>query len=140
MANYVISFRVPADYKPTAETPNEWKAWFGGLGPALVDVGRAMTDYASAGERTSMNLPDIELEQLHRGQQVLAPNTLRPSQIITARLDLLAEAKPLKEQTRIRFHHLAAELLGSIRFVDETTELQPGRSAFVQVRLESPVV
>src|SRR5881398_2184727 len=42
-------------------------------------------DYASAGERTSMNLPDIELEQLHRGQQVLAPNTLRPSQIITAR-------------------------------------------------------
>jgi hypothetical protein len=50
MANYVISFRVPADYKPTADTPNEWKAWFGGLGPALVDVGRAMTDYASAGE------------------------------------------------------------------------------------------
>jgi selenocysteine-specific elongation factor len=98
-------------------------------------------DSASAGERTSVNLPDIELERLHRGQQVLAPNTLRPSQIITARLDLLPDAKPLKEQTRIRFHHLADELLGSIRFVDETgSELPPGRSAFVQVRLESPVV
>src|SRR5258706_16409139 len=83
-------------------------------------------DYASAGERTSVNLPDIELEQLHRGQQVLAPNTLRPSQIITARLDLLADAKPLKEQTRIRFHHLADELLGSIRFVDDKTQLEPG--------------
>jgi len=98
-------------------------------------------DFASAGERTSVNLPDIELEQLHRGQQVLAPNTLRPSQIITARLDLLSDAKPLKEQTRIRFHHLADELLGSVRFVDDTgPELQAGQSAFVQIRLESPVV
>ncbi len=97
-------------------------------------------DHASAGERTSVNLPDIQLEQLHRGQQVLAPNTLRPSQIITARLDLLADAKPLKDQTRIRFHHLADELLGSVRFVDETAELRPGGSAFIQIRLESPVV
>ena len=98
-------------------------------------------DFASAGERTSVNLPDIELDQLHRGQQVLAPNTLRPSQIITARLDLLEDAKPLKEQTRIRFHHLADELLGSIRFVDETgPELLAGRSAYVQIRLESPVI
>ncbi len=98
-------------------------------------------DSASAGERTSVNLPDIELERLHRGQQVLAPNTLRQSQIITARLDLLDDSKPLKEQTRIRFHHLADELLGSIRFTDDTgPELLPGRSAFVQIRLESPVV
>ena len=88
-----------------------------------------------------MNLPDLELEQLHRGQQVLAPNTLRPSQIITARLDLLDDAKALKEQRRIRFHHLADELLGSIRFVDDTgPQLMPGRSAYVQIRLESPVV
>ena len=97
-------------------------------------------DNASAGERTSVNLPDIELEQLHRGQQVLTPNTLRPSQIITARLDLLADAKPLKDQTRIRFHHLADELLGNVRLVDETAELRPGGSAFIQIRLESPVV
>jgi selenocysteine-specific elongation factor len=96
---------------------------------------------ASAGERTSMNLADIALEELHRGQQVLHPNTLRPSQIITARLELLADAKPLKEQTRIRFHHLSAELLGTIRFVDETEgELKPGYAAYVQIRLEAPVV
>ena len=90
-----------------------------------------------------MNLADIPLERLHRGQQLIAPGTLRTSQIITARLELLdaIEAKPLKEQTRLRFHHLASELLGTIRFVDDTEgELKPGRSAFVQIRLESPVV
>ena len=98
-------------------------------------------EFASAGERTSMNLADIPLERLHRGQQIVAPDTLRASQVITARLDLLADAKPLKEQTRIRFHHLASELLGTIRFVDDTEgELKPGKSAFVQIRLESPVV
>jgi selenocysteine-specific elongation factor len=98
-------------------------------------------DEASAGERTSMNLADIALEELQRGQQVLHPNTLRPSQVITVRLELLPDAKPLKEQTRIRFHHLSAELLGTIRFVDGTgSELQPGASATAQVRLESPVV
>src|SRR6185295_7150620 len=83
---------------------------------------------------------DIALDDIHRGQQVLHPATLRPSAIITARLDLLPDAQPLKEQTRIRFHHLSAELLGSIRFVDQTAELKPGTSAYIQVRLESPVV
>jgi selenocysteine-specific elongation factor len=96
---------------------------------------------ASAGERTSMNLTDIAIDELHRGQQVLHPNTLRPSQIITVKLELLPDAKPLKEQTRIRFHHLSAELLGTIRFVDTTAgELKGGGSAFAQVRLEAPVV
>lgn len=97
--------------------------------------------FASAGERTSVNLPDLPLERLHRGQQIVRPETLRPSHLITARLELLRDAKPIKEQTRIRFHHLAAELLGNFRFVDETDgELRPGQSAFVQLRLESPVV
>jgi selenocysteine-specific elongation factor len=97
-------------------------------------------DEASAGERTSMNLADIPLEELHRGHQVLHPDTLRPSQVITVRLDLLPDAKPLKEQTRIRFHHLSAELLGTVRFVGTEGELRPGESAFAQIRLESPVV
>jgi selenocysteine-specific elongation factor len=105
-----------------------------------IQVHSEARDYASAGERTSVNLPDIDLDQLHRGQQLVTPNTLRTSQVITARLDLLPDAKPLKEQTRIRFHHLSAELLGSIRFVDQTAEIKPGTSAYIQIRLESPVV
>lgn len=50
MAKYVLSFRVPSDYAPHTETTTEWRAWFGGLGSALVDVGNAVTDYASLGE------------------------------------------------------------------------------------------
>jgi hypothetical protein len=50
MAKYVFSFRVPSDYAPGAETAAEWQAWLSGLGSALVDVGNAVTDYASLGE------------------------------------------------------------------------------------------
>ena len=50
MAKYVFSFRVPSDYAPNAGTPAEWQAWFGALGSSLVDVGNAVTDYASLGE------------------------------------------------------------------------------------------
>ena len=50
MAKYVFSYRVPSDYTPNAGTPAEWQAWFGGMGPALVDVGHAVTDYSSLGE------------------------------------------------------------------------------------------
>jgi hypothetical protein len=50
MSTYVFSYRVPSDYSPNAGTPAEWQAWFGTLGSALVDVGHAVTDYASLGE------------------------------------------------------------------------------------------
>jgi hypothetical protein len=50
MTNYVFSFRVPSGYAPHAGTAAEWQAWFGGLGRALVDIGNAVSDYASLGE------------------------------------------------------------------------------------------
>jgi hypothetical protein len=50
MAQYVFSYRVAADYAPSAETPGEWQAWFAAMGSALVDRGHAVTDYASLGE------------------------------------------------------------------------------------------
>ena len=50
MPNFVFSYRVPSDYRPNAETPAEWRAWFGGLGSALMDVGNAVTEHASLGE------------------------------------------------------------------------------------------
>ena len=97
---------------------------------------------ASAGERTSINLADVTVGDLARGQQIVHPGTLRGSHVVTVQLELLGDAaKPLKDGTRVRFHHLAAELLGTVRFVDQTgSELGAGMRAFAQVRLESPIV
>jgi hypothetical protein len=50
MTKYIFSFRVPSGYAPHAGTSAESQAWFAGLGSALVDVGHAVTEYASLGE------------------------------------------------------------------------------------------
>jgi selenocysteine-specific elongation factor len=96
---------------------------------------------AVAGERTSINLADVALETLQRGQQLVAPSTLRPSSIVTVEIEILADAPPLRNQARIRFHHFASELLGKVRLLDpERNEIEPGGRAWAQIRLESPLV
>jgi len=105
-----------------------------------IQVHGSARDRASAGERTSINLPDVPLDQLGRGQQVVVPGTFQTTQIVTAELQLLPESTPLKEGARVRVHHFASELLASIRIVDgSATPLQPGSRTFVQFRLESAV-
>jgi selenocysteine-specific elongation factor len=60
--------------------------------------------------------------------------------VLTVELELLPDVKPLKNQTRIRFHHFSSELLGNLRILSGGDTLAPGEKAFVQLRLESPVV
>ena len=50
MANYVFSYRVPADYAPDAGTSARWQAWFSAIGSSLVDLGHAVTDYGWIGQ------------------------------------------------------------------------------------------
>ncbi|MGA7617290.1 MAG: selenocysteine-specific translation elongation factor [Thermoanaerobaculia bacterium] len=105
-----------------------------------LQVHGAPRETARAGERTSINLADVPLERLRRGQQITTPGALRPSQILTARLQLLDDSKPLKDQTRIRFHLYSAELLGSVRLLEgEANSIAAGEDRLVQIRLESPV-
>jgi selenocysteine-specific elongation factor len=95
---------------------------------------------ASAGERTSLNLADVAVDAIARGEQLIRPGTLGTSQIVTAELELLPDARPLAGQTRVRFHHFSSELLGSVRILASSArEIAPGTKSFVQIRLESPV-
>lgn len=106
-----------------------------------IQVHGTARSHALAGERVSINLADLPLGQIRRGNQVVRPGSLLPSQIVTAALELLPDAKPLEDQSRVRFHLYSAELLGSMRIVDHhTSPLRHGDRAYVQFRLESPVV
>jgi selenocysteine-specific elongation factor len=97
-------------------------------------------ELAEAGERTSINLADVAVEAIARGEQLVRSGTLHASRLVTVELELLPDARPLADQTRIRFHHFASELLGGIRILaSETKEVAPGTKAFLQVTLESPV-
>jgi selenocysteine-specific elongation factor len=93
---------------------------------------------AEAGLRTAINLQGLEKDDINRGDVIATENSLKPSYMVDVHFDLLKSARPLKSRGRIRFHTGTVELLGYIVFLDRE-ELQPGESAFAQIRLEEQV-
>ncbi|HKP36060.1 MAG TPA: selenocysteine-specific translation elongation factor [Pyrinomonadaceae bacterium] len=119
-----------------------------------LQVHGAKVPRASAGQRTAVNLGGVEASTMERGM-VLAPvNKLRPTQIIDAEVQILAEApRPLRSRQRVRVHVGAAEVLARVKVLDRGTALPPvnqaqearatiapGDRGFAQLRFETPVV
>jgi selenocysteine-specific elongation factor len=105
-----------------------------------LQVHNSQTRGASAGQRVAVNLGGIEAAQIERGMVLAPPGRLRPTQILDARIDVLAGApRPLRTRMRVRVHLGAAEILARLRVLEEAGEIAPGKSGFAQLRLESPV-
>jgi selenocysteine-specific elongation factor len=100
--------------------------------------GRA-SDVAVAGQRTAVNLQGVDLEQIGRGMVLADPRIFTATQILDARLNLLPGARPLKNLLKVRFHHGTAETLARVALLGSET-LEPGASAYAQLRLESPTL
>jgi hypothetical protein len=49
MPQYVLTYRNPTGYVPTAETRAAWMAWFDGMGDQLVDQGKPAVARARLG-------------------------------------------------------------------------------------------
>jgi selenocysteine-specific elongation factor len=91
-----------------------------------------------AGTRTAVNLGGLAVEDLHRGQVLGAPGTMRPTRALDAHLRLLTDARPLRHNTQVSFHSGAAETLAKISLLDRD-ELLPGDEAWAQLRLQDDV-
>jgi selenocysteine-specific elongation factor len=95
---------------------------------------------AVAGQRTAVNLQGVEKDHLSRGDIVVSAGSFTPARTLDAKLDLLAQApRGLKTGSRIRFYNTTQEAIGRITILG-SNELAPGRQAFVQFRLEQPVI
>jgi selenocysteine-specific elongation factor len=95
--------------------------------------------HARSGQRLALNITDISVESISRGEVVCHPFY----QKITNRFDAWIEILPsipgmLKSHSRIHFHAWTSEDMGEIILLDTET-LKPGDSAFCQVVLRSPV-
>ncbi|HYR74367.1 MAG TPA: selenocysteine-specific translation elongation factor [Pyrinomonadaceae bacterium] len=96
---------------------------------------------AFAGQRTAVNLGGIDATAIERGMTLAPVARLRPTQVIDARVQLLAGApRPLRSRQRVRMHIGAAEVLARVRVLEDADEIKPGQHGFVQFRTESPVV
>ena len=123
---------------------------------------------AVAGERSAVNLVGVEVDEISRGEALVAPGAFEPTRLADATLELLPGTRPLKHGARVRFHQGTAEILGRVALVGPTRDgdraavvrhtraadaeagsgqpradmpaVQPGARAFVRLRLEAPAV
>jgi selenocysteine-specific elongation factor len=95
---------------------------------------------AFAGERTAVNLQGVEISAAERGNVLIRPGTLVPTQTVDAYLEYLPRAsRPLKHRARVRFH-IGTNLTIASPFLLDHEELPPGQGGYVQFRLDRPVV
>lgn len=94
---------------------------------------------AVAGMRTAINFQGLDKTAVNRGDVVAAVDTLTTSYMVDIRLHYLASnPKALKNRRKVRFHSGTNEILGTVVLLDRD-EIEPGQTAFVQIRLDEPV-
>jgi selenocysteine-specific elongation factor len=106
-----------------------------------VQVHGAAVARAFAGQRTAINLGGVEAAEIERGMTLTLPGRLRPTQIVDAQVQVLADAPhALRSRQRVRVHLGAAEVFARVRVLEDGGEIKPGKNGFAQLRFELPAV
>jgi selenocysteine-specific elongation factor len=111
-----------------------------------VEVHGAQPEAAVAGQRTAVNLPDIQAAEIARGDVLSEPGRFQPVRHIDCRLELLASARPLKHRAPVHFHSGTAEIEAEVRLLGVGQEplnrqvLMPGSSAYARLVLREPAL
>ena len=100
--------------------------------------GRA-AQQAIAGERCALNLTGADVEHVHRGDWVVAPQIHAPTQRLDVRLHVLAsETQALKHWTPVHLHLGTADVTARIS-IRRGASIAPGASAIVQLIADKPL-
>jgi selenocysteine-specific elongation factor len=114
--------------------PGDRRARVRGLQSHQEKVSRALP-----GRRTAVNLSGITTEEVRRGDVLAPPGIMTPSQRLDVRLRLLPDAPiALQQNDEVDFFSGAAELRARITLLDRE-RLDPGESAWVQLRFRAPI-
>ena len=102
-------------------------------------------EVAQPGMRTAINLPDLRVDQIKRGDVVTLPNHGAPSSTLIVRVQKLSRfngdktvAHPLKSGSSIYVHHGASRVAAKIR-LRENGSLDEGKEKIARLTLASPI-
>lgn len=91
-----------------------------------------------AGQRCAFNLAGLPREAVGRGDMLVDPFLHAPTQVIDARLSLLAsEKKPLGQWVAAHLHHASAE--APVRVSALVEPVEPGGAGLVRLALDRPI-
>ncbi|HWD00455.1 MAG TPA: selenocysteine-specific translation elongation factor [Candidatus Sulfopaludibacter sp.] len=105
-----------------------------------VEVHGSKAERAVAGQRTALNLADIEAAELKRGDVLSGPDLFQAVHHLDCRLDLLASAKPLKHRAPVHFHSGTAEIEAEVRLFGGAASMAPGTTCYVRIVLREPAL
>jgi selenocysteine-specific elongation factor len=105
-----------------------------------VQVYGQSADRATAGQRTAVNLADIEPSEILRGMVLSVPGRFHATSQLDSLLDLLPSAKPLKHRAPLHFHAGTAEIEAEVRLLGSATMLKPGDRAYARIVLREPAL
>ena len=93
----------------------------------------------SPGNRVAVNLVGLSLAEIKRGQVLTKPGWLTPTDLIDAKLILLAQPeRPLQHNTEVSLHTGSAEVSARVRLL-EKKEALPSETTWVQFILDEPL-
>jgi len=97
-------------------------------------------EHALAGQRVAVNIQGVDHADMLRGDVVVPRGAFRTTRAVDARIDYLSSApRELKHRATLRLHSATYEVPAQVILLDGDI-LEPGGSAFVQLRLKSPVL
>ena len=100
-----------------------------------IQVHNQAVEEAWAGQRTAINLQGTEKSAINRGDVLVRPQTVWPSQRLDVFVEFLASnSKSLKNRTLVRLHTGTSEIIARIILL-EKDELAPGQKEFAQLVL-----
>ncbi|MEA2522857.1 MAG: selenocysteine-specific elongation factor [Thermomicrobiales bacterium] len=99
----------------------------------------AKVERAQPGSRLAVNVANLSVEELRRGDLLTAPGVVRATQRIDVQIRLLDDAPvALKQNDQVDFFVGAAEVPAWLTLLDRE-EIVPGEKAWVQLRFREPV-
>jgi selenocysteine-specific elongation factor len=100
-----------------------------------IQVHNQSVEEAWAGQRTAINLQGIEKSIINRGNVLVRPQTVWPTQRLDVFVEYLASnPKSLKNRTLVRLHTGTSEIISRIILLEQD-ELPPGQKGFAQLIL-----
>jgi selenocysteine-specific elongation factor len=94
---------------------------------------------ARPGSRVALNLSGVDKDDLARGMVVVRPGTLAAASLVSARVSLLGGISgDVAHDESVKLHIGTAEVMARLGLL-EGTALEPGASAWAQLRLAEPV-
>jgi selenocysteine-specific elongation factor len=105
-----------------------------------VEVHGSAAPRAVAGQRTALNLADIEAAELKRGDVLSEPARFSAVTQVDCRLHLLPSAKPLRNRAPVHFHSGTAEIEAEVRLLPPEPVRQSGTSGYARMVLREPAL